>query len=264
MFDRIFGRAPVIENDTAQWLVEVYSWALENFTADVFYQDTDLIRPSNDYFPGRESSVQGMATLIFDKVVEYAGMQYWPLRLVHQPECSVGEPPVISISGPTRGARSEGSISCSTGELPVAYDPALINNPEGLISNFAQALAYYLGQSGGEPPGGWENWPQITEVLAVFMGFGLMLSNSAFSFNVNKCASCRPHAPDRQNYLNQYDVTYALAIFCVLKGIPAKKVSPDLKKSLRGFFRKAVVEVSEREDVRTLMRIERVEGSESN
>lgn len=256
MFDRIFNRSPAIDGESAQWLINLFDWALDNFDADVFYENAVLVRPSNDYFPGRESSVQGMATLIFNRVVAYAGMEHWPLRLVHQAECAIGDPPVIEVNGPPRGEGSAGAIRCTTGELPVAYDPALINNPEGFIANFAQVLAYYLGQSSKQaPPGGWDNWPQVTEVLAVFLGFGLMLSNSAFSFNINKCASCRPHAPDRQNYLNQYDVTYALAVFCVLKQIPVKSVLPDLKKSLRGFFRRAVAEISDNREIQKMIRV---------
>lgn len=244
-----------MDSDTAEWMFQAYAWALNNFDAEVFYRDTILVRPSNDYFPGRENSVQGMADLIFDKVKEYAAMQHWPLRLVHQPECAIGDPPVVEVTGPVRGPQSVGAISCTQGDLPVVYDPALINNPEAFIANFAHTLAHYLGLAANEPPpGGVENWPQATEVLAIFLGFGLMFANSAFSFNVNKCASCRPHAPDRQNYLNQYDATYALAIFSVLKGIPAKEVSPHLKKSLRGYYRRAVREVAGREEVQRLVR----------
>lgn len=243
-------RKPVTDPDVSDWLVQVYLWALENFEADVFYRDTVLVQPTNEYFPGRETSVQGMATLIFEKVCLYSGMEYWPLRLVHQPECSIGDPPVIEVNGPIRGPESRNSFRSTSGNLAVTYDPALISNPEAIIANFAHTLAVHLGRSAKvTPPGGVENWVLTTEVLAIFMGFGLMFANSAFNFNVSKCGSCRPQVPDRRNFLNQYDATYALAIFSVLKGIPTKMVLAHLKKSLRKFYRRAVKEVGENREL---------------
>ena len=93
------------------------------------------------------------------------------------------------------------------------------------------------------PPGGVENWPHITEVVAVFMGFGLMMANSANTVKIRYCGSCSGPAVERGNALSQYDITYALAIFCCLKEIPMREVLVNLKKSLRPFYKKAAKEV---------------------
>jgi hypothetical protein len=47
----------------------------------------------------------------------------------------------------------------------------------------------------------------------------------------------------RQAYVSQHDITYALAIFAALKGLPQKAVLEHLKKSLRGHFKQALREV---------------------
>ncbi|MGB5650137.1 MAG: hypothetical protein WBM59_08640, partial [Sedimenticolaceae bacterium] len=47
----------------------------------------------------------------------------------------------------------------------------------------------------------------------------------------------------RQAYVSQHDITYALAIFSALKGLPQKEVLAHLKKSLRGHFKQASREV---------------------
>lgn len=245
MLAKLFSSKPILDEASAQWLHEVFAWALVNFDAQFFYQKTQLIKPSNEFFPGRETSAQGMAQLIFDKVSEYSGMSHWPLRLQQQQECQVGEPPQLHLNGVLRAEKGSVAVADNTDFLPVPYDPGMVGNPEGMIAGFAHTFAQVLGQTAKqEPPGGAENWPQTTEVLAIFMGFGLMFANSAFIFNTNKCGSCSTQAKNRNNYLSQYDATYALAIFCVLKDIPAKKVLPELKKSLRGFYKKAVREIA--------------------
>ncbi len=121
-------------------------------------------------------------------------------------------------------------------------------NPEGLIAGFAHTLAHYLGRTASDPPpGGTAYWPQATEVLAVFMGFGLMFANSAFRAPVRSCGSCGAAPVDRRSYLTQYESTYALAIFCALKEVPNKAVVPHLKKSLRPFFRSCRKEIPGKE-----------------
>lgn len=241
-------KPPPLDEDSVQWLFESFAWSLRNFDADVFRDETILVIPSNEHFPGRVDSVHGMASLIFEQVKEYAGMKHWPCRLVDQMGCAVGMPPEIQIEGALRGSGGVISDAVDDANRPViTYDPKLIGNPEALIASYAHTLAHYLGGMARElPPGGEENWPQVTEVLALFMGFGLMFANSAFTFK-GGCGSCGASA-ERHNYLSQFDMTYALAIFCVLKDIPNNEVVRHLKKSLRSFYKDCVKDVNERRD----------------
>ena len=95
------------------------------------------------------------------------------------------------------------------------------------------------------PPGGVQYWPQATELLAVYLGFGLMFANSAFTFR-GGCGSCYNPAANRDAYLSEQEATYALAIFAVLKGISNSTVTRHLKSHLRGFYKKAAKEVNQR------------------
>jgi hypothetical protein len=133
----------------------------------------------------------------------------------------------------------------SPASLTVTYEPDYLNNPEAMIAVFAHALAHYLGTSAKEPPpGGAENWPQVTEILAVFLGFGLMFANTALVLPRGGC--CGGPVVRRQAYVSQHDITYALAIFAALKRLPQQQVLRHLKGSLRGHFRRAMREVKGR------------------
>ena len=124
--------------------------------------------------------------------------------------------------------------------------------------DYAHVLAHYLGSMSKEPPpGGVENWPHITEVVAVFMGFGLMMANSAHTVSIRSCGSCAGPAVERGNALSQYDITYALAIFSCLKGIPTREVLVNLKKTLRPFYKKAAKEVMRKSE-----ELDRVRGNQ--
>jgi hypothetical protein len=239
----LLDRRPLLEETYAGWMFEVFGWALRNFDPLMFRDETVLVTPSNEHFPGRANSTEEMANLIFGQVVSFAGMQHWPVRLLPPGSCVLDPESAIRVVGNMRGSRAS-SVVVPTGSLPISYDPGYINNPEAMIAVFSHALAHYLGTTATQPPpGGAENWPQVTEVLAVFLGFGLMFANTALMFPRGGC--CGGPTVQRSAAISQHDITYTLAIFSALKGLPPKSVTRHLKKSLRGHFKQALREVED-------------------
>jgi hypothetical protein len=245
----LFEKRALLEASSSQWLFDAFGWSLENFDADLFYRETVLVLPSNQFFPGRADSAQGMANLIFDQVKRYAGVSHWPTRIVDQNSCMLPSVPQIEIKGALRGPQGvKASSVTEERRLPIPYNPQQIGNPEGMIASFAHTLAHHLGQMARTPPpGGVAYWPHVTELLAVYLGFGLMFANSAFTFR-GGCGSCYNPNANRDAYLSEQEATYALAIFAVLKEIPNSAITGHLKSHLRGFFRKAVKEVKRQKE----------------
>lgn len=245
----LFDKKPVLDEAAVQWLFDTFAWSLSHFDARLFYDETILVTPSNEHFPGTVDSVDGMATLIFEKVQEYAGLSHWPCRLVDQASCGVTESPRVVIEGALR--ESGGVAPADVAEenrLQISYNPQQINNPEALIATFAHTLAHYLAAVTAEPPpGGDEYWPQATEVLAIYMGFGLMFANSAYNYR-GGCGSCFNPQAERSATLTQEEALYALAFFSVLKAIEQKDVERHIKKPLRAYFRRCVKDVLSRDE----------------
>ncbi len=246
----VFGflkSSPFLETEPTQWLFDAYAWSLRNFNAHVFFNDTILVVPSNAYFPGREDSIPGMANLIFNKAKEYAGLNHWPCVLVDPDAFEAMTTIAIKFDGPLRGTKANSSlVIANEQQFIIPYNPQQVTHPEALIASYAHVLAHYLGAMVKEPPpGGEDNWPHATELLAIFMGFGLMFANSAYTFR-GGCGSCYNPQANRSAFLSEQESTYALAIFCVLKNIPNQAVLPHLKKYLRSVYKKAVKYVRER------------------
>jgi len=245
----LFNTSPVLETDSSQWLFDAFAWALDNFDADYFYNETELVLPNNTFFPGRVDSPEGMANLIFDRVKAYTGISHWPTRLVQDSYSPSLQAPKVEIKGALRGAGGITDDSVDDAHrLPILFNPQQISNPEGLISSFAHIIAHHLGQMANEPPPrGAEYWPHVTELLAIYSGFGVMFANSAFTFR-GGCGSCYNPAANRDAYLSEREATYALAIFAVLKEIPNSAVTKHMKGHLRGVFKKAVKEIRDRDN----------------
>jgi len=239
----------LLDETTVQWMFDSFAWALRNFDARIFFDETILVTPSNEHFPGRESSAEGMTGLIFDRVRLYASMRHWPCQLVDEDAAESLPPPALPVEGLARATKGAMPVTVDEVQrLPVIYRTDQLRDPEVMIAHFAHTLAHYLGTTANEPPpGGEENWLHVTELLAVFMGFGVAMADSANTAKIRSCSSCSGPAVERENYLSQFDVTYALAIFCCLKDIPTREAVKHLKSSLRPFFKKAVKDVMRRE-----------------
>lgn len=253
----LFSSKPPIDEDTVSWMFEIWHWALRNFEADVFFNETVLVFPSNDFFPGRADSVAGMAALIFEHVRKYAGVSHWPCRLVEAGSPLVA-PKEVVIAGALRGPGGEAVSPISEDAwLMVPYNPHQVSKPEALIADYAHVLAYYLGTIGKEPPPGGDNSrPAATEILGIFMGFGLMFANSAYTYR-GGCGACYNPLAERTAFLSQDEASYALAIFCHLKDIPEREALSGLKKYLRPVFKRAMRDLGRREQALHSLREER-------
>ncbi|MFP4295409.1 MAG: hypothetical protein ACOC00_04485 [Halothiobacillaceae bacterium] len=231
--------APLIDEPTRRWMLDVYEWALKSFDGTFFARHTPLVTPTDRDFPGRARAGHERAVLVLDHVCRHAGLAHWPVTL--QDPVGTSQPSLVATTGTF--TQQPGGVRRIPTPPPARLDyaPGQVTNPEALIGSLARALADLVARTATTtPPGGAENWRQMTEVLAVFMGFGIIMANSAYESPRLGCGACRVPGAERAADLSRYDLTYALAIFCVLKQIRPGAATTHLKSPLRGHLRKAV------------------------
>jgi len=238
----LFGPKFIFDEGTTDWIFDTYSWALESFGTDVFFQFTDLVLPDDKFFPDKLEDTDDIAEGLFTKVRKYAGMEEWPCRLVAQEE------DINPVVGPTlliQGAPSgpAGTFSITGGKSPIveiSYNPSQLGRPESLIATFAHELAHYLIHTVDTPPPGGEEFEEYaTDLVAVFLGFGVFLANSAFNFSQYTDVDSQGWQTFAQGYLSEPELTYCLAIFLHLKNMDHESVEPYLDKNLRGTLKAA-------------------------
>ncbi|NRB40721.1 MAG: hypothetical protein HRU20_20005 [Pseudomonadales bacterium] len=246
----LFNTQAPIDEESINWIFSCFSWALENFDARFFEKNTQLILLDENFFPGSFDSVHAMASGIFARVQDYSGLQHWPFELV-EPEAFQATPIMLqaALSHSPRGQKKEiSAYSADYHPLPISYQPQQINKPDALAASFAHLLAQHqLFQAQIDPPGGKETLPQATEIIAVMMGFGLLMANTAYTFR-GGCGSCYNPAENRQAALSENHTLYALALFCHLKGIDNKVPLKQLKKHLRGIYKRAYKDITNRQE----------------
>ncbi|REL28922.1 hypothetical protein DXX93_12680 [Thalassotalea euphylliae] len=263
----LFQSKPLLDESTTHWIIDSYQWALTHFDAQEFKTNSQLVLPTSEFYPGRVSSVEEMAASVFEKTLAYAGMKNWPIKLIspaayHQnpqyqqmPKLQFGE----AIRGDTVQVFTQDFSQTANANVHnhiyVSYNPNQINQPQDLVASYAQAFAAILiAQKGIEPPGGEKFLPQAIDLMASFLGFGVMFANTAYQFK-GGCGSCYNKYANREVALPENEMVYCLALFTVLKNIEVKQVTQHLKSHLRGEFKKAVKELSNKRNTPAFKRL---------
>ncbi|ROS05472.1 hypothetical protein EDC56_1002 [Sinobacterium caligoides] len=236
---------PLLAEQSAEWIFSTFDWALKNFDSREFFTRSRLVQPTNEFFAGRVSSVHEKAENIFQHTLRYSGLQHWPVQL-QAPELFQNTPAQsLNLLQVQRDSVSA-ALPALHSDIPlyVSYNPQQTLKAEDMSSNYAHLLAQHLvAQSGQLPPGGKDYFLEATEVLAVFMGFGVMFANSAYTFR-GGCGSCYNAAANRQATLSENEVVFSLALYCQLKEIPASEATRHLKKHLRRSYKQALKQIA--------------------
>lgn len=247
----LFRSKPLIDDASCEWMFDTFEWALTHFDRQEFFQRSQLIQPTNVFFPGNVDSRHDMAETIFNHVVSYAGLKHWPLQL-QAPQLFNAQPPaLLDLSVVQRNSSAANTLPALITSQPMAmtYNPQQASKPGDLASSYAHHLAQHVvAQSQQIPPGEATYFNASTEIVAIFMGFGVMMANSAYTFR-GGCGSCYNAQANRQATLSEENVIFALALFCRLKGIKTADATRHLKGYLRTNFKQALKQI-EREPVR--------------
>lgn len=240
---------PAIDAETVDWIFDVFDWTLSEFDANTFNRDAVLVVPNNAFFPGKADSTAGMAELIFRQVQKYAGLSHWPCQLVDQNgfQGYLDHSAHVDVPTTQNAELAMSSPGKQTAGPVIPYHTGQVATPDTLIAHYASILAFYLGgMAKTEPPGGQASYGYAMEIVAIKLGFGVLIANTAYNFR-GGCGKCSGPKVEREIYLSQDEAIYALALFSGVKELPTKEVTMHLKPHLRSVYKRAVKHILQHE-----------------
>jgi len=266
MFSTFFKAKPVVDEASREWIFDTFAWCIEQLDGDFFKNNSELVLPNNSFYPGSSTSVEEMAEAIFTKTTKYTGMTSWPLALVCAEKFSPRAMPQLSFETRLRGESAKVNanfqissevsykvagekITPLTPTIDIAFHPSQLNQPQDLIAYLVQRQAGILVNQHGaitsskSAPGGKDVLAQTIDLVACFMGFGVIFANTAYQFK-GGCGSCNNRNLNRQAALPELETVYALALFCVIKRVDIKPIKKVLKSHLYKLFRQAHKEIT--------------------
>lgn len=228
-----------LDPDDEDWHLAAWGWFLARFGEDRL-RKAPLVAPTPKFFPPSRAAGHALAEHVFGCVRIHAGMAAWPCELVALPErpnTRVSEFGVVKI---TSGNMPLGTFEREGNTVVITYDPAMTGKPEALVSTLAHELAHYLLHAVHDlPPGGEEMEEFATDLATVYLGFGVFSANTAFNFSQFGDAYSQGWRTSGQGYLRERDWSFALAVFCALRGEDVATLKPWLKPYLFSDVRKA-------------------------
>lgn len=243
-----FKTSQVIQASTADNIFESFHWLIDNFDASTFIHHTQLVLPNSTFFPDKSNNEIDMAKALCQRILEHSGLAHWPFNMVPQDQFNLNPPPFLALDCSTRpytldAETAKGMAANSSEQLLLSYSSNMIKKPMDLVASMSNLIAqHYLLQSRQTPPAGQESFNETAELISIFMGFGVMVANSAYTFR-GSCASCYDARANRSAALSEHEAVFALTLFTLLKDIPASRATNELKPNLRGTFKKAVKQI---------------------
>ncbi|AXV64312.1 hypothetical protein D0907_02980 [Pseudoalteromonas lipolytica] len=232
----LFKSAPLVDEQEQQWLIDTFMWAVEHFDSDYFLNQTQIILPNSQFFPDSVSSIEDMAKKVFARVVDYAGMQAWPVNLVSPSQLTPQVFPHFAFQDSLRGESATLMVPANH-LINVSFNQSQINQPQDLVASFAGTLATILIHHVGVlPPGGKEFLPQASDALACYLGFGVMMSNTVYQFKGGCGCGYNPYA-NRQAALTESQTLFMHALVTHFK--TDNQTKKYLKPHLRSQYKKA-------------------------
>lgn len=234
-----------------------YAWLLKHFGGDDFYNEAQLVLPTEEFFPAQVASPEEAAQATFKQVKKYAGMEEWPCTLIAQEEDpNLVVAPTLVIQNVEHNPSGTFSANESN-EVTITYNPELTANPTQMVATFAHELAHYLTAAAPEPPpGGWDNWEFATDICASFLGFGIFVANSAFNFGQYTTVDAQGWRSSRGGYLSEAEHSYSLALFLILKEIPFEQALEHCDTNIKSNLKRAEKELKGNSVIEELRNVE--------
>jgi hypothetical protein len=240
-----FKSRPVVDAETAAWHVENFAWLIRQFGGGNAFATTKLVLPKPGFFTSDGEQGHALAERIFIQVKRHCGMLGWEVDLVADDNpLSRPAPFTLDMIAPKRHAL--GTFDAHGNRIQISYVPALLQRPDRLIATFAHELAHYLLATTGERPLRADDEMEcLTDLAAVFMGFGVFLANTRFNVETVSDGVMHGWRMGSAGYLPEADLVFALALFLRTKALDATDACGCLKPHLAKQLQRAMRDLPE-------------------
>ena len=271
---RIEGRAgfvarrwqspPLLSAREAGWILDAHRWflthlgdaghalrtrLLEPVDAEFFGEaaDAERARPESESETETEMETEACrARRLFEACKRHAGLSDWDCALEAREAAVVdrfaANLVLFEIDGQPVGTYRAPEDPDDPDAMPtITYDPQLVAQPEVLVAIFAHELAHgLLDGVDAEPPGGEDLEEPMTDLAAVFLGFGIFLCNAAFDFRQDFDGQWASWRTTTHGYLPEDTLAFALALFLRVHGVDPSTALAHLDPSPRRYLREAL------------------------
>jgi hypothetical protein len=234
MFDWLTDRSGCpVDPATRDWIDRRWAWLEDPFGRDRLLR-TRVILPEPEDFPDPFAGSPEDARVMLDRVCGYLGIDPGTVELS-----------VYEDRNPVHGGQwrqgTAGLYHAEAGRFLVGVEASNLDDPLGLVGTLAHELGHVLLLGHGRISDEEEDHEPLTDLLTVFLGFGVFTANSAIREQSWQMGAVAGWSVGRRGYLTMAMFGYALARFARARGEerPAweRHLRPDVRTPFRGAVR---------------------------
>jgi hypothetical protein len=239
----LFGPKRPLGKEELEWQLAAFAWFLQEDGGVDRLRASQLVSPESGAFSDTELTGHDRAELRLSEVKRLCQMgEDWPTRLVAQePQRgfqSLGNAAGTIIPAPEGGAAGTFSIPETTPDeawvAEITYDPALLADEGALVATLAHEVAHFwLAGAKHSFPGGEPLHEHLTDLAAVYLGFGVFLANNARDYAAQQTELGHMWQYRHAGYLSERALVTALVITEHLAGRDPAAARPWLKPYLQ-------------------------------
>jgi hypothetical protein len=233
--------------ERALWIYDHYLWLEKALPLRAAKPAKVLITPGKEFFPDHWRGTHESALAVFDRMRAIMEIADWPCSLYQKPSI-----PVPIGIGSSQSKDAAGTFAGKNEqEVLISYSAGLLKEPVSYVATIAHELCHYLlAKVTTEPPCTWKELEPLTDLASVVEGFGVFAANSHFNFRGWTDVGTQGWSAKKIGYLNEAELGFSLAIFCVRNGIEPKSTAKLLKLNPREVFLDALGYVADLEEER--------------
>jgi hypothetical protein len=243
-----FRRKPLIPHFTARWLLDNFAWLIRNHATHSRFASSVLVLPDKAHLPLQDAGGHELALALFAQIKSYCGLADSQVPLVEGG-------PILPSSGNGHDGHAAGTYTSGGRQGPyITYATNLLDDRPALVATLAHELGHHLLHRGSQERMLVEtstDEERLTDLAAIFMGFGVFLSNSAFHMKrEGDYWTYRYHG-----YLSESEVIFATALFITVKRLDPRPALRHLKSPRSGMLKRALRDLEDYGDAVATMRL---------
>lgn len=235
----MFGKPRLIDKHTEAWFFDRFAWILENFSQEKPVNRTELVTPSPEHFPVDPDGAS-LPEQLLRHVINYSGVDHWTFSLERVDENGTKDLGSALLLYPLTQASPVEANDNEDDCLPITYPDRYDTSAQHLISCFGSHIGWYLAQTVEMPEEfDEEEFPLIADLMAIYLGFGVIRSNTSFDSQSDGEFGWHAWSTERQGFLTEGTTIFATLVFAELAGIEVERVRAGLKPRLHKQLEKA-------------------------
>lgn len=237
----------LVEKEIEDWIIESWRRLHGRLGPERSIVLASIALPKPGVFGAPADCDEATGSMIFETVKHLAGLESWPVELESFESLQPDQVSEYVFLSPEQ-SQPAGLFTSGESNVPIIrYDIGQVRRPMDLVATFAHELAHYLLLATGLDTGEMgEEAELLTDLGAVYMGFGVFQANSAFEFSGHQGFTGTGWASRRQGYLSENSLLLATALFVRITGTDPDEVEPYLKDRLRKNWKKAIRQIDGR------------------